>query len=214
MHTSIAITQAFQACLPNASVRYCWFHYCQNLKRKMEKLGSGRSFPQLRQFVGHFIDLPFLPTRFVPDYVRILGQKAGDDASSNLFLEFFQQNYVFAGCRFPISSWSLHNRHEEDIPTTNNFLEANNAVINHQIGYHRHHFIRTMQVLQRDHSRSVVTKMKMDLDDSDYPLRNPKAYGCFLANMRTIRRNYAGTIENPAVTFEPPFPKSSAILKI
>ncbi|KAL3308382.1 hypothetical protein Ciccas_013087, partial [Cichlidogyrus casuarinus] len=166
-----------------------------------------------RGFVGHFFDLPSLPMHLIPDFVRQLGLKAGDDAASNSFLEFFEENYVRDRCRFPVACWSLYNRHEDEIPTTNNFLEANNSVINHQIGYHRHHFIRTMQVLQRDHSRSVVVKAKLDLDDADYPQRHSKAYQCFLSNLRIIRRNFPPILDNPGTNVENNLPQIERYLK-
>lgn len=110
----------------------CFFHLCQNLWRQIQKTtGLVRLYKEnddIRFQCKFLVALSFVPPRDVQFAFEIL-KETGFSEETELVVQYWENNYVGKRIenippRFPIEMWNMFNRLQENLPRSNNSLEA------------------------------------------------------------------------------------------
>ena len=148
-----SIVTAFETEFPNARVNGCYFHFAQNLWRKIQELGLAAAYRHninLKRCLQKVMALGFVPL----PVVRITYQNFLLRASTlrliniypnlQLFFNYFSNNYMNGN--FQPLMWNVYQRRMEF--RTNNFVESYHSRWNNAVGV-RHpslwYFIRVLK---------------------------------------------------------------------
>ena len=130
-----AAINAFRANFPVAAIDGCFFHFSQNIYRKVQSEGLQHQYMADETFSNNVKMLAALA--FVPlnDIVNAFDTVVAQMPELDPIIDYFENNYIGVmhrrgrrRPRFPLELWNVNNRVEEEIPKTNNHVEA----------YHRH----------------------------------------------------------------------------
>ncbi|XP_002739538.2 uncharacterized protein LOC100377344 [Saccoglossus kowalevskii] len=137
----------------------CYFHFCQSLWRRIQRLGMARMYRQdqrLKKCIRMLMGIGYLPVAVVrmnfQNFVRrqstqrlIVLYPALED-----FIHYMETNYINANVTFPVHLWNVFNRDQDT--RTDNHVEGFHTRWNNNVG--RVHpslwfFIRKMKDEQR-----------------------------------------------------------------
>lgn len=126
-----AIITAVETELPRAQISGCYFHFNQNLWRKVQNLGLATEFRQnqrLKKVIRKVMAIGYLPLAVVRQNFRLLRTSRNTVRLCRRFpeltdfLDFFENNYLHANGMFPPQMWNVYDR---DINNrTNNYVES------------------------------------------------------------------------------------------
>ncbi|EER08698.1 hypothetical protein Pmar_PMAR017756 [Perkinsus marinus ATCC 50983] len=131
MDFEYAVRKAFEGVFGKGKVVLCYFHFCQNIRRKFESLirkpVASKEQQALREEVYYdILALPFLPLDLVDLGMDFICDKlSGDDR--RFLLKYLRPYYGMKGIH-PARLWNLRLRVEQELPRTNNGQE----------GFHNH----------------------------------------------------------------------------
>ncbi|CAF3873782.1 unnamed protein product [Rotaria sordida] len=145
--------------LPSTKITACFFHFKQNLWRKIRDVGLVQLFlhdREIRHQLKNFACLAFVPEQHVIEEFEKLEEESPE--SMNEFIDYFENNYIGRKVRnnrrhsprFAISFWNCFDRLDLQLPRTNNPQEAwHNALQNscrkHPTIYQSIHDLKTEQ---------------------------------------------------------------------
>ena len=134
-----AAIKAARVEFPNSNNKGCFFHFCQNLWRKIQSEGLANEYGNNEDFsikLRQITALAFLPPSEIPaafDQVKLLlPQNAAG------IVQYFEKNYVYGRRRtlrgestttrlaplFPLELWSVYELVELEYPRTQNIVEG------------------------------------------------------------------------------------------
>jgi len=127
----LSIILAVEAELPNTEISPCYFHFTQNLWRRMQKLGlSGHynSDKRLKKCLRKFMAIGYLPLALVRHNFNALAQSRETRRlvrrypSLQRFIRYMEVNYMDPNGNYPPRMWNKFG-HGSDT-RTNNFVEG------------------------------------------------------------------------------------------
>ncbi|EER16560.1 hypothetical protein Pmar_PMAR017444 [Perkinsus marinus ATCC 50983] len=127
MDFEYAVRKAFEGVFGKGKVVLCYFHFCQNIRRKFESLirkpVASKEQQALREEVYYdILALPFLPLDLVDLGMDFICDKlSGDDR--RFLLKYLRPYYGMKGIH-PARLWNLRLRVEQELPRTNNGQEG------------------------------------------------------------------------------------------
>jgi hypothetical protein len=141
----LAITNAAVAVWPQVRISYCFFHFTQNLWRKIQELGFAKSYntdQKVRMFFRSFAVMAFLPVEDVLDN----GQDLALDWLKEKYpvVKYFEDTYIGekkrgrgAGSRkeplFAVAAWNVHKRTLTGLSRTSNNIEGWHHGVNYSV---------------------------------------------------------------------------------
>ncbi|XP_059175689.1 uncharacterized protein LOC131955549 [Physella acuta] len=156
---------AINACIefPTATSKGCFFHFSQNIWRKLQALGLALLYGQDPQFcllMRQIAALAFLPSAEIPEAFNELKNIFPPNTAE--LVKWFDETYVCGRVRllnarevrvpplFPPEFWSVHDNHVHGIPRTQNTVE----------GWHR----RWQVIVGKDHPGvfCLLNKLKQE----------------------------------------------------
>ncbi|XP_076066127.1 uncharacterized protein LOC143039768 [Oratosquilla oratoria] len=124
---------SLHAVFNRTKIKGCFFHFCQNIYRKVQALGMQQTYLNDQEFtlsMRMFAALAFVPTAEIEEtFDKLLGIMAPD---SQPILDYFEDTYIGRPCRrrgrrelmFDMALWDMYNRAKEELPRTNNSVEG------------------------------------------------------------------------------------------
>ena len=131
-----AVINAFLYHFPSIIIKLCFFHFGQNVFKKIVEIGLKRQYKEddeLKLWVKKVIALALIPPSEIPDaFVRLSEEEIVDNYELGEFLDYITINYVDDPL-FPIEYWN-HWDNEDD--RTNNKVEGYNHKLNNFLNTH------------------------------------------------------------------------------
>ena len=133
-----------EAVFPGVSVKNCFFHFSQNIWRKVQANGlQGRyqEEPAFAEQVEKIAALAFVPEADAQRYFNVLSQNVDQDL--DVIMDYIEEYYLgvfrrgrFRRPRFPITRWGVYDRVNAQLPRTNNAVEGWHNSFNGHVGSH------------------------------------------------------------------------------
>lgn len=165
----VAEKNALEAVFPGVSVKGCFFHFSQNIWKKVQ--GNGlvdryKQEPAFAEQVGKIAALAFVPEADVQRYFNILSQNIDQDL--DIIMDYIEEYYLgvfrrgrFRRPRFPISWWGVYDRVNAQLPRTNNAVEGWHNSFNGHVGSHHANIWKLIEVIKNDDDVSRVNLVKI-----------------------------------------------------
>ena len=160
----LAIKNSLQAVFPGVIVRGCYFHFTQNIWRKIQASGLQDRYQQDMQFVTEvrmIAAMAFVPQNEVQRVFTVLLNNI--DQSLNVILDYIEEFYIgmvrrgqARRPRFPYSMWGVHGRVIADLPRTNNAVEGWHNRFNRHVGCHHADIWKLIDIIQKEEDLSSV----------------------------------------------------------
>ena len=132
-----ACVSAVNIAFPNAEVKGCYFHLCQNLIRKVDSVGMKVEFESdivVRLKLKSLAALAFVPRNDVRAVFDVLAESFPDEDKFNQMLTYFFFTYIEGAAgrdpQFPIRVWNHHEAVAERSPKTINCCEGFHKALN------------------------------------------------------------------------------------
>ena len=165
-----AAINAFQMEWPTTSVKGCYFHFTQNIWRKIQELGLQTDYMNDEQLALRLRMLPalaFAPPFEVQELFPQVIEQLDIPASLELAL-YFETTYigrtVSGGTQlaplFPIEMWNHHHAVPQGIPRTTNAVEAWHRAYNATIGCHHPNVWKWINAIRREQGLVEVKQAK------------------------------------------------------
>ena len=165
----LAVKNALEAVFPGVIVKGCFFHFSQNIWRKIQANGLQGRYQQEPAFVedvGKIAALAFVPEADVQRYFNILNQNI--DPALDVIMDYIEEYYLgmfrrgqFRRPRFPYSWWGVYDRVQDHLPRTNNAVEGWHNSFNAHVGSHHANIWKLIGVLKNDDDVSGVNLVKI-----------------------------------------------------
>ncbi|KAG0426628.1 hypothetical protein DMUE_5957, partial [Dictyocoela muelleri] len=134
------IHEALKVTFPNIIIHGCFFHWCQNIIRNLKSNGLYKTYKldkKFKQYTRLILSLPFSPPEKVESYFNILHNLIilhYDDNNIKNWLFFIEKNYISENSKTAWNKkiWSCFYRILNNIPLTNNNVEAFNRSLNQE----------------------------------------------------------------------------------
>ena len=173
-----------------------FFHFCQNIWRKIQAEGLQVRYqeePAFSDDVGKIAALAFVPENDVERYFRILSENIDEDLDT--VIDYIEENYLgvirrgrFRRARFPYSWWGVLDRVNENLPRTNNSVEGWHSSFNRHVGCHHANIWKLIAVLKNDDDITGITLVKILQGN---PPKNPNpVYSRLNARVVTVVNSY------------------------
>ena len=154
--------KSLQNYFPSANIRGCFFHFAQNVYKKLTSLGLSQQYNTDASFAlcaKMIIVLAFVP----PDHITAAIMELADDLPQELLelLDWLEDNYVGRMNRrgngrrsplFPLHIWNVYERCMNDEDRTNNHAEAAHRRLQNELGMQHPtiwKFIDSLKTVQR-----------------------------------------------------------------
>ena len=165
-----AAINAFQMEWPKTTVKGCYFHFTQNVWRKIQELGLQTDYMNDEQLALRIRMLPalaFAPPFEVQELFPQVIEQLGIPASVELAL-YFEATYIGrtvpGGTQltplFPIKMWNHHHDVPQGIPRTTNAVEAWHRAYNATIGCHHPNIWKWINAIRREQGLVEVKQAK------------------------------------------------------
>ena len=157
MDFEIAMRNGVRSIFPNIRLIGCYFHFSQQIVKRMRKAGFQTSYSKnekFNAFIRRVCSLPLVPTKFLSHVMTILFRRAEDCFESDERLGGFCRNlleYVqstWTNGVFSVQDWNLFDSDCQIIPTTNNGNESENARLNVLFATHPQLYRFVLQVIE------------------------------------------------------------------
>ena len=136
--------KSLQYYFPSANIRGCFFHFAQNVYKKLTSLGLSQQYNTDASFAlsaKMIIALAFVP----PDHITAAIMELADDLPQELLelLDWLEDNYVGRMNRrgngrrsplFPLHIWNVYERCMNDEDRTNNHAEVAHRRLKNELG--------------------------------------------------------------------------------
>ena len=165
----LAEKNALEAVFPGVTVKGCFFHFSQNIWRKVQANGlQGRyqQEPAIAEQVGKIAALAFVPEADVQRYFNVLSQNVDQDL--DVIMDYIEEYYLgvfrrgrFRRPRFPITWWGVYDRVNASLPRTNNAVEGWHNSFNGHVGSHHANIWKLIGVIKNDDDISHVNLVKI-----------------------------------------------------
>lgn len=164
----IAAKNACQAVFPNANIKACFFHFCQALYRRIQDEGRAPDYAHDLQFalkVRKLAALAFVPPVDVIQAFEDLALVLHQDERAVPICDYFEDTYIgrpaAGGIRrapmFGFHMWSMTLRLEEELPRTNNHVEAWHRRFETHVQRCHPNLWRFLQVLKEEEGLTRLT---------------------------------------------------------
>lgn len=158
----------------------CFFHFCQNLWRQIQKtaglLRLYKENEQIRLHCKFLVALSFVHSRDVQFAFEILKEN-GFPKEMELIVQYWERNYVGKRIenispRFPIEMWNMFNRLQDNLPRTNNSLEAWHNSFQKNIDCHHPSVEKLISHFQKEQSNveNLVLRYRSGIRTTESPL--------------------------------------------
>ena len=165
-----AAINSFQAIWPLTEVKGCFFHFTQNIWRKVQEFGLQADYVQDEALALRIRLLPALafasPLDVLELFPQVIVQLAIPQAQD--FALYFEHTYVgrrlpggtFVEPLYPIKMWNHHHQVQQGIPRTTNAVEAWHRSYNSTIGCHHPNIWKFIVALKREQGLVEVKQSK------------------------------------------------------
>ena len=160
----LAIKNSLEIVFPGVQVKGCYFHFTQNIWRKIQANGLQERYQQDVQFVEEVRMIAALA--FVPenDVRRVFhGLSNNIDASLDVIMDYIEETYIGMvrrgqprRPRYPYSMWGVYDRVQDELPRTNNSVEGWHNRFNRHVGVHHADIWKIIDVIQKEEDLSRV----------------------------------------------------------
>lgn len=160
----LAIKNALETVFPGVDVSGCFFHFTQNIWRRIQANGLQDRYAQDVGFVTEVRMIAALA--FVPenDVDRVFGLLSNNlDPALDVILDYVEENYIgairrgrYRRPRFPYTMWGVHDRVVNDLPRTNNAVEGWHNRFNRHVGCHHANIWKIIDVIKKEEDISGV----------------------------------------------------------
>ena len=159
-----AIKNSLEAVFPGVIVKGCYFHFTQNIWRRIQANGLQDRYQHDHGFVTDvrmIAALAFVPENDLDRVYTILSNNV--DAALDVILDYMETNYIGAIRRgrfrrplFPYGMWGVHDRVIDDLPRTNNAVEGWHNRFNRHVGSHHADIWKIIDVIKKEEDVSRV----------------------------------------------------------
>ena len=128
-----SIQQHYPAC----RIQGYHFHFCKQLKERIQRFPEVETDPVLAMYLGCFYALPFLPLQNVQDGFEKLSRQLiifYNTPEIQRFLVYFESTWISGPSTFAPAVLNVHEAVLNKTPRTNNASEGSNRAINVYIG--------------------------------------------------------------------------------
>ena len=153
----LGIRNALEAVFPGVPVKGCFFHFTQNIWKKIQENELQVWYQQDPAFVTEATMIAALA--FVPgaDVTRIFNTLSNNiDQALDVILDYIEDIGVFRHVRFPYKMWGVHDRVPNDLSRTNNDVERWQNRFNQHGGRHHASIWKLIGVSKEDEDISRV----------------------------------------------------------
>ena len=176
----LAIKNGLESVFPGADIYFCFFHFCQNIWRKIQANGLQQRYQDDFDFVTQvrmIAALAFVPGNDVDRVFALLSNNLDQDLDP--ILDYIEENYIgvirrgrFRRPRFAYAMWGVYDRVMNDLARTNNAVEGWHNRFNRHVGCHHADIWKLIGVLKKedDLSRVDLVHIRQGLNVAD---RNP-----------------------------------------
>ena len=129
----LAIKNSLEATFPGVIVKGCYFHFTQNIWRKVQASGFQERYQQDIGFVTDvrmIAAMAFVPENDVDRVFNVLTNN-NNDADIDVVLDYLEENYIgavrrgrYRRPRYTYAMWGVHDRVVDDLPHTKNAVEG------------------------------------------------------------------------------------------
>ena len=154
----LAIKNALEAVFPGVVVSGCFFHFSQNIWRRVQRHGLQDRYAQDAGFVTEvrmIAALAFVPGNDVDRVFALLSNNL--DPALDVILDYVKENYIgvirrgrFRRPRFPYTMWGVYDRVVNDLPRTNNAVEGWHNRFNRHVGCHHANIWKIIDVMKKE----------------------------------------------------------------
>ena len=154
----LAIKNSFETVFPGVQVKGCYFHFTQNIWRKIQANGLQERYQQDVQFVEEVRMIAALA--FVPenDVRRVFNDLSNNiDASLDVIMDYIEETYIGMvrrgqrrRPRYAYSMWGVYDRVQDNLPRTNNSVEGWHNRFNRHVGVHHADIWKIIDVIQKE----------------------------------------------------------------
>lgn len=179
-----ASMNAINMLFPEAQLSGCLFHLCQSVYRKIVELGFKNKYNNEEIFslkCRCLSALSFLP---VSDVIDGFEQLIDDDDLPQELVAYFEVNYI--GClrgrgqnirrlipNFPIEIWNSYERFNNNMPRTNNSIEAYHNALQSSLSCSHPNIWMLISALKKEESLSKTKVMQFEVGR---PIQRQKRY--------------------------------------
>lgn len=164
-----ATHNAFEAVFPDTIVSGCLYHLSQAVFRRVQANGLYQRYMEDAQFALQIRMIPalaFVPADDVEEAFTSLTDHLPDEAQP--IVDFFEDTYIGRPQRrqrrpayFNVPVWNVHDRVEQHLPRTNNFVEGWHRAFQANVGAYHPSFWKFLDTLrkQEDLTRVAISQM-------------------------------------------------------
>jgi hypothetical protein len=191
-----AMINSIQQVLPNAQVKGCFYHFSQNLYRKIQEQGLQQRYQEDTDFaikIRMVAALAFVPPNDVIAAFEELCEQILPD--SQAFVDYFEDTYIGRpqrrGRRAPMfrnEVWNMFDRAEHELPRTNNYVEGWHRSFQSNVGSHHPNFWSFVDFIKREQALQQVYLTQALAGHAPQPGR--KIYSDLKARVLTVVRDY------------------------
>jgi hypothetical protein len=188
-----ASINAWKKVFPHCELTACLFHLSQSLFRKIVEIGFKVRYSTDDEFslkMRCFSALAFLP---VQDVTEAFEDLTDDDDIPQEFVTYFETNYIGnlrgRGAQrrrleplFPKELWNVHDRVEDDLPRTNNSLEAFHNAFHLSVSNTHPNIWRLIDMLKKEESFSQTKKTHFERGEPGGKKRKYKDMNLLIKN--------------------------------
>ena len=160
----LEIKNALETAFAGVDVQGCFFHFCQNIWRRIQANGLQERYQQDVVFVAEvrmIAALAFVPGNDVDRVFILLSNNLDQDLDP--ILDYIEENYIgairrgrFRPPRFPYALWGVYDRVLNSLPRTNNAVEGWHNRSNRHVGCHHADIWKLIDVLKKEEDLSRV----------------------------------------------------------
>lgn len=193
----LAIKNALETVFPGVIVSGCFFHFSQNIWRRVQASGLQERYQEDFNFVTDvrmIAALAFVPENDVERFFNLLSNSV--DPELDVILDYIEENYIgvirrgrYRRPRFPYSMWGVYDRVVNDLPRTNNSVEGWHNRFNRHVGCHHANIWKIVDVLKQEDDLSRVELLHIQQGRN---VANPNpVYTRINARVTTVVASYA-----------------------
>jgi len=171
MDMELAAKNAILSVLPDSTVKYCFYHFCQSHWRKIQELGHTVEYgsdPEFARGFRKFSALAFLPLYHIEKAFDLLYDELAEDERFAEFISYFENNYVGrpnrhgvrGRPRFEMENWFQYTNVMNEISRTNNRVEGWNRRAKELADCAHPHVFKLAKILIQDmeNSDALITQ--------------------------------------------------------
>jgi len=196
-----ALYNTCQRNFENVASSGCFFHFCQNVYRKICELGYKVKYSTDGTFqnkIKMFCALAFLPEEDVIEGFQYLSE---DEEIPIEFVSYFELNYigVMRGRKrrdsplYPVSFWNVNKRVTEGLPRTNNAVEGFHSALRSSVTCKHPNIWKFITALKKEEALQETKIIHVKRGDAR---TTKKIYKSIDQQLKTIVTNYDNKSKN------------------